>query len=106
MKIKSGDKVKIITGKDKGKTGKVLHVLLSAKKVTVEGLNLSVKHMRPKKRGEKGQKIEFPSPINVSNVQIVCPKCNKASRIKSTVIQKGDKKKNVRMCGKCKELID
>jgi len=108
MKIKSGDKVKIIAGKDKGKKGKVLQVFLDKGRASVEGINLAIKHLRPKKQGEKGQKIEFPAPLNTSNLMLICPKCNKPTRIKFKILEKSDnlKKKKVRTCGKCKELID
>lgn len=108
MKIKSGDKVKIIAGKDKGKKGKVLQVLKDKSKVSVEGINLAIKNMKPKKQGAKGQKVEFPAPMNVSNLMLICPKCNKAVRVSYKVLDKADNKKNkkIRMCNKCKELID
>jgi len=105
MKIKSGDKVMVIAGKDKGKKGKVLQLLKSANKASVEGINLAIKHMRPKRQGEKGQKIEFPAAINVSNLMLLCPKCSKATRIKYKYLGKPENKK-VRICSKCKELID
>lgn len=70
MKIKNGDKVKIITGKEKGKTGKVVQVFPRLGKVVVENLNIAVKHL--KKRGNNpGQRIEFSAPLNVSNVQVI-----------------------------------
>jgi len=108
MKIKSGDKVKIIAGKDKGKKGKVLQVFPEKKKASVEGLNLAIKNLRPRKQGEKGQKIEFPAPIDISNLMLMCPKCNKPTRIKYKILEKVANKKNkkVRICSKCKELID
>ena len=108
MKIKSGDKVKIIAGKDKGKKGKVLQVFKDKKKASIEGLNLAIKNLRPRKQGEKGQKIEFPAPLDISNLMLMCPKCNKPTRIKSKILDKVTNKKNkkVRSCSKCKELID
>lgn len=111
MKIKKDDKVKIISGKDKGKTGKVLQVFPMKKLISVEGRNLLIKHMRPKKQGEKGQKIEFPAPFNVSNTMLVCPKCGKATRIGYKIIiteveGKKGKRNKVRMCKKCKQVID
>jgi large subunit ribosomal protein L24 len=108
MKIKTGDRVKIIAGKDRGKKGKVLQVLTLSNKVSVEGINLAIKHLRPKKQGEKGQKIEFPAAMNVSNLMLLCPKCNKPTRIKFKFLATvaGQKSKKVRICGKCKELID
>lgn len=101
MKIKKGDMVKILAGKDKGKNGKVLKVVMVGEKVVVEGLNLMKKHRRPRKEGEKGQRVEIPRSISVSNVKLVCPKCGKAARTghKKT----GDKK--FRVCKKCKAEI-
>lgn len=109
MKIKKNDKVLIIAGKDNGKTGKVLQVFEEKSRVSVEGLNLLVKHLRPRKEGEKGQRIEFPAPLNASNLQLVCPKCDKATRVGHEIIKAtGDMKKNkkVRVCKKCKQVID
>ena len=109
MKIKKGDKVKIINGKDKGKSGKVLQVFPSRNRVSIEGLNLLIKHMRPRKQGEKGQRIEFPSALDLSNVLLVCPKCNKAARVgyKKIEVKVGEKKKTkkIRICKKCKQTI-
>jgi len=117
MKIKKGDKVKLISGKDKNKTGKVLQVFPSRKKASVEGLNLLIKHMRPRKQGEKGQRIEFPAPMDLSNLMLVCPKCNKPTRVgykylemttagASAYTEQGKKKKRkVRVCRKCKQVI-
>lgn len=108
MKIKKGDKVKILSGKDKGKTGKVLQVFVSRERASVEGLNLLIKHLRPQKQGEKGQRIEFPAPIDLSNLMLVCPKCNKAARVgyKTVEGKEGAKKKKYRECKKCNATID
>lgn len=108
MNIKKGDKVKIIAGKDKGKTGKVLQVFPGRNRVSVEGLNLLIKHMRPRRQNEKGQRIEFPSPIQASNLMVVCPKCDKPTRITMKAVKeemKGKGKKN-RFCKKCNQVID
>lgn len=69
MKIKKGDNVKVITGKDKGKSGKVIRVLVKENKVIIEGLNMMKKHQRPRKTGEKGSMINIAMPIDVSNVK-------------------------------------
>ena len=111
MKIKKGDKVKIIAGKDKGKTGKVLQVFTSRNKASIEGRNLLIKHMRPRKQGEKGQRIEFPAPMNLSDLMLVCSKCNKPTRVgykTMEIKQEGKKtrKQKVRICRKCKKEID
>jgi large subunit ribosomal protein L24 len=102
MKIKKGDKVKIIAGKDEGKEGKILQVLLDRNRVIVEGLNLLVKHVKPRRDGEKGQRIQTPGPLNISNVMLVCPNCNRPTKIGHKILE--DKKK-VRICKKCKEII-
>lgn len=101
MKIRKNDLVKMLAGKDRGKTGKVLNVDCENGKVSVEGLNLIKKHRRPRKEGEKGQRVEIPRSINVSNVALVCPKCGKAARIGYKV--KG--KEKFRICKKCEAEI-
>ena len=103
MKVKTNDKVQIITGKDKGKKGKILQVMNEKDKVVVEGLNLRIKHVRPRKQGETGQRIQFPAPISVSNIALVCPKCNQKAKIGYKVLEN---KKKVRICKKCQEVID
>jgi len=102
MKIKKGDKIKVLSGKDKGKTGKVLQVFSDKGKISVEGVNLLFKNMRPKKQGEKGQKIQFPAPLMVSNTVLVCPKCGKETRVGYKILENKNK---VRICKKCKENI-
>ncbi len=101
MKIKKGDNVFIVKGKNKGSKGKVLRVFPAEQKIIVEGMNLRKKHIRPKKQGEKGQMIEQPAPLSVSNVKMICPKCSKPSRFGFTII--GDKK--YRVCKSCKGEI-
>ncbi len=106
MNIKKGDKVTILAGKDKGKTGKVLQVFPNRERVSVEGLNLLIKHMRPRREGEKGQRIEFPAPMNISNLMLVCPKCSKPARVSYKTV-KGDKgNKKFRVCKKCDQVVD
>ena len=110
MKIKTNDQVKIIAGKDKGKTGKVQQVFPKENRASIEGLNLLVKHLRPGRRGEKGQRVEFPAPINLSNLLLICPKCGKPTRVgfQTMAIGEGEAKtdKKVRVCKKCQKLID
>jgi len=107
MNIKKGDKVKIIAGKDKGKSGKILQVFPAKNRASVEGLNLLIKHMRPRKQGENGQRIEFPAPLNVSNMMLECPKCGKPSRVGYKIVKtEGKKDKKFRECKKCKQIID
>jgi len=97
MKIKKGDTVKIISGKDRGKTGKITHVFPETGKIVVEGINIRKKHTRAKKQGQKGQIIQMPMPINAPNAIIICPGCGKVTRIASKMI--ADKK--TRVCKKC-----
>lgn len=107
MYIKKGDKVKIIAGKDKGKSGKVLQVFPAKNRASIEGRNLLIKHMRPRKQGESGQRIEFPAPLNVSNLMLECPKCGKPARIGYKIVKiEGKKDKKFRECKKCKQIID
>lgn len=101
MEIKKGDNVKIITGKNLGKTGKVIKVFPGENRLSVEGVNLYKKHVRPKREGEKGEIIQISRPLNASNVAIVCPSCGKTTRIAHNII--ADKKN--RSCAKCKASV-
>lgn len=101
-KIHKGDTVKIILGKDSGKTGKVMGVDPKDKKVILEGLNLLKKHVRPKKKGEKGEIVQVPRPIDISNVMLVCGSCKKPVRISFRL--EANKKKE-RICKKCGAVI-
>lgn len=108
-KIKVNDKVQIVSGKDKGKTGKVLQILPEDNKVVVEGINTMYKHLRSRQKGESGQRVQFNGPVAISNVSIICPKCNKASRLGIKVADKkegSNKSSKARFCKKCKEVID
>ncbi len=98
MKIKKGDKIIVISGKDKGKTGKVVNVLTDILKVVAEGINIKKKHMWPKKEGQKGQVIQMAAPISVSNVKLVCTKCEKPTRVGYKFLENKNK---VRICKKC-----
>ncbi len=104
MKIKKNDIVKMLAGKDHGKTGKVVKVHPSEEKVVVEGLNLMKKHMRARREGEQGQRVELPRKVTVSDVMLVCPKCSKATRVGYKVSKDKDVKK-ARICKKCKSEI-
>jgi large subunit ribosomal protein L24 len=102
MKIKTNDKVKILSGKDKGKTGKVIQVFPKEGKLVVEGLHVIKKHLRSKSKSEKGQVLELSAPFSASKVLLVCPKCEKAVRVGYKT--EGDKK--YRVCRKCAQPID
>ena len=115
MKIKVNDIVKVIAGKDRDKTGKVLHVIAAKNpraknKIVIEGLNLKYKHIRPKSEREKGQRIMFPYPIDISNTALVCPKCGQKTRVgyQKTANQNPDAKRATikqRICKKCQAAI-
>ena len=97
MKIKRDDKVIVLSGKDKGKTGKVLVADPKALKVIVEGVNVATKHQKAQKKGQDGGIIKVETPIYVSKVQLVCPKCGKPTRV-GHVEEDG---KKLRVCKKC-----
>lgn len=101
MRFKKGDTVLIISGKDRGKKGKILQVFPKDDRILVEGVNSRKKHRKPKKTGEKGQIVTLSGPIMASNAQIVCTKCGKASRIGYKIV--GEEK--IRTCKKCGEKI-
>jgi large subunit ribosomal protein L24 len=101
MRIKKGDNVKILRGKDRAKTGKVLRVFPSAGKVIVENMNLVKRHKKSRRAGEQSERITVAMPINIANVQFICPKCSKPARLGRKVVDK----KNVRVCKKCEAEI-
>jgi large subunit ribosomal protein L24 len=97
MRIKKGDLVKKITGKDKGNEGKVIRTIPGEGKIVVEKMNIVKKHKKGRREGERGQRVEVPAPFDVSNAMLVCPACGKTTRI--SYIFAGEKK--VRVCKKC-----
>jgi len=101
MKIKKGDMVLIISGKDRGKKGKILKTFPAEHKILVEGINLRRKHQRSKRTGEKGQIVTLPAPINISNAKLICPKCGKSARIGYKIVEN----KKYRICKKCGQEI-
>jgi large subunit ribosomal protein L24 len=105
MHVKKGDTVLVISGKDaaKKKTGKVLVALPKQDKVIVEGVNIVTKHVKPRKAGDQGGRIQQEAPINVSNVLPVCSKCGKATRVGHQFLTDGSK---IRVCKKCGESLD
>ena len=102
MTIKTGDNVLVIAGKDKGKTGKVTAVYADENKVLVENVNIVSKHQKAKTQQEKSGIFKRPAPIDASNVLVVCPVCEKATRIAHAEIDG----KKVRVCKKCKASLD
>ncbi len=101
MKIRKDDQVLVISGKDKGRKAKVITVFPKRNRIMVEGINLRKKHVKPKKSGEKGQIVEVPGSFDVSDVKLICPKCEKPTRIG----YKKEGKKKYRICKKCGQEI-
>ena len=101
MKIKKGDTVQVLSGNDKGKTGEVLEVIPKTSRVIVKGVNIRKRHVKPRKQGEEGGIIPVECSIHSSKVNVVCPKCNKATRV--SVKKEG--KEKIRICKKCGATI-
>ena len=97
LKIKKNDKVVVLSGKDKGKSGKVLGTVPSERKVVVEGINMVTCHVKPRRQGEEGGIVKREAAIASCKVQVVCPKCGKGTRIAHKI--EGDKK--TRVCKHC-----
>ena len=102
MKVKKNDTVLVITGKDAGKTAKVLAAMPKTNKVVVEGINMQKKSKKARSAQEVSQIVEQAGPINASNVLVVCPVCGKATRVAHSVIEG----KKVRSCKKCNGSLD
>lgn len=100
MKIKKGDKVKVITGKDRGKESVVERVIASKDLIVVEGVNILKKHVKAT-NDRKGGIISLTKPIHVSNVMLICPKCLKTARVSYNTVDG----KKYRVCSKCKEVL-
>ncbi|MEK7565436.1 MAG: 50S ribosomal protein L24 [Patescibacteria group bacterium] len=101
MKIKKGDKVKVIKGKDRNKEGEVARVFPKNDKVLINGLNLYKRHLQPRGEGQKGEIKELSRPFPASNVQLICPKCKLITRVGYQV----DDGKKARICKKCQQII-
>ena len=97
MRIKKGDTVEVLSGNDKGKKGEVLEVIPKTSRVIVKGVNIRKKHVKPRKQGEEGGIIPVECAIHVSKVNVVCPKCGKATRIGYEM----EKDQKIRVCKKC-----
>jgi len=97
MKIHKDDQVLIISGKDRGKRGKVLDVFAPEGKIVVEGVNMRKKNAKPKKSGDKGQLVHVPAAFSAANAALLCPKCGKPTRVGYKILDK----KKYRICKKC-----
>ena len=105
MKIKKNDTVVVLSGKDKGKQGKVLSTMPTVGKIMVEGVNMADCHVRATRQDQESGIIRKAIPMRASKVMLVCPKCGKATRIGHTSVEENGKTKNVRTCKKCGEQI-
>jgi large subunit ribosomal protein L24 len=103
LHIKKNDMVQVIAGKEKGKTGKVMHVVPKKDRVVVEKLNMVKRHMRPGAHSRQGGIVEKEAPIHISNLMLICSKCTDPTRVGYRILEDGRK---VRSCKKCGEVID
>lgn len=104
-RIKKGDMVQVISGREKGKTGKVLEFLTKREKVLVEHLNKIKRHTKPKKQGEPGGIVEKEAALPLSVVMPLCPKCNKGVRVVTKIVQEKKETLKVRVCAHCEEPL-
>ena len=102
MKVKKNDTVYVLTGKDSGKTGKVLHAFPETNRIVVDGINVQKKHKKARSAQETSSIVEQAGPIDASNVLVVCPVCNKATRVAYTEVEG----KKIRACKKCGASLD
>ena len=103
MHLKKGDTVAVIAGKEKGKKGKVLHVMTRGNRAIVEALNMITRHERPSQVNPQGGMVQREAPIHASNLMVICTKCNAPSRLGKRALEDGSR---VRVCKKCSEIID
>ena len=101
--VRRGDTVVVLTGKDRGKKGKVVRVLPEACRVVVEGVNIVKRHQRPTRQVMQGGIIEKEAPVHASNVMLVCPRCGQPTRVGKRRLETGER---VRACKRCGEVID
>ncbi|MCD6079970.1 MAG: 50S ribosomal protein L24 [Candidatus Omnitrophica bacterium] len=101
-RVKKGDTVEVIAGKDKGKRGKVIRVYPSGNRVLVQGVNIVKRHMRQRRQDVPGGIIEMETPLHISNVMPVCNRCGRGVRVGFKILEDGSK---IRICKKCGETI-
>ncbi len=97
--LKSGDKVVVLNGKDRGKQGKIIAVSPKEGKLIVEGVNLVSKHVKPRKVGQEGGIVKTESALYACKVQLICPHCGKTTRIAHKFMEDGKKKRSCKKCG-------
>jgi large subunit ribosomal protein L24 len=104
LNIMKNDEVTVLTGKDKGKTGKVLSIDPRKERVTVEGINLAKKHQKPRRQGASGEVIDIPMPIHYSNLRLICPHCSQTVKPKRKEVPASTKRQ--RACPACDKYIE
>jgi large subunit ribosomal protein L24 len=105
MNVRKGDTVLVLTGKDRGKRGTVDRIEKTKRGmgVVIPGLNMAKRHQKPRSRTQQGGIVDLPVPLQISNVQVVCPRCNRPTRIGHQRLEAG---RNVRVCKRCGEQIE
>jgi large subunit ribosomal protein L24 len=101
--LKVNDQVEVITGKDKGRVGKIIKVYKKSDKAMVERINMIKRHTKARAEGQEGQIVDKEAPIHVSNLMLVCPKCTNTVRVARKTLDDGTK---VRICKKCSESVE
>ena len=101
--LKVNDQVEVLTGKDKGRVGKIIKVYRKSDKALVERINMIKRHTKARAAGQEGQIVEKEAPIHVSNLMLVCPKCTNTARVANRTLDDGSK---VRICKKCSESVE
>jgi len=102
MKVAKNDTVLVISGNDKGKTGRVLRVFPTQQRLLVEGVHFIKRHSRPTQTNPKGGIVEKEAPIHLSNVMVICQKCNSPTKVGKKLLENGHR---ARLCKQCKELL-
>lgn len=103
VRIRSGDTVLVLTGKDRGKKGKVERVMPRERRLIIEGVNLAKKHLKPSQQLMQGGIVERPAPLHISNVMLICRRCSKPTRVARKQMSDGSFR---RACKRCGETID
>ena len=101
--IKKNDTAIVLSGKEKGKKGRIISVIPSKERVIIENINIIKKHMKPNRQNTQGGIISKEGALHISKIMLVCPKCSKPTRISNTTLENA---KKIRVCKKCKEVID
>lgn len=102
LHVKKNDTVKVLAGKDRGKTGKVLKLFPVSKKAIVQGVNFTTRHTRKRRQDQEGGIMHREAPLSVSNLEVVCKGCGRTTRVGFEVLNDGSK---ARYCKKCKEIL-